>query len=110
MSCGGHEAIAVLAAHLTPDDWLHPHYRDKALLLARGLPVAQYLHSLLATELGSSRGRDMPPFQSDPALHILSMPTLVGNNALPSAGIAAETRHRLIGLQKGVLHCVLCQA
>ncbi len=94
MSCGGHEAIAVLAAHLTPDDWLHPHYRDKALLLARGLPVAQYLHSLLATELGSSRGRDMPPFQSDPALHILSMPTLVGNNALPSAGIAAETRGR----------------
>ena len=94
MSCGGHESIAVLAGHLTPDDWLHPHYRDKALLLARGLPVAQYLHALLATELGASRGRDMPPFQSDPGLHILSMPTLVGNNALQSAGIAAETRGR----------------
>ncbi len=94
MSCGGHESIAVLAAHLTPDDWLHPHYRDKALLIARGLPVARYLHSLLATELSASRGRDMPPFQNDPALHILSMPTLVGNNALQANGIAAEARGR----------------
>src|SRR5690242_1684686 len=32
----GHEASAALAPFLTEDDWLHCHYRDKALMLARG--------------------------------------------------------------------------
>ena len=35
VSSSGHEAIAALADLLTPADWLHCHYRDKALLLAR---------------------------------------------------------------------------
>jgi 2-oxoisovalerate dehydrogenase E1 component len=90
----GHEAIAALAGHLTPDDWLHPHYRDKALLLARGLTIEDYLHALLATERAPSRGRDMPPFHSDAERHLLSMPTLVGNNALQADGVAAEVRGR----------------
>ena len=34
----GHEASAVLAPLLTSDDWLHLHYRDKALMIARGIP------------------------------------------------------------------------
>src|ERR1700737_2345787 len=36
VSGAGHEGSAALAAHLTHADWLHCHYRDKALLLARG--------------------------------------------------------------------------
>ena len=32
VSCSGHESLAALAAHLTAEDWLHCHYRDKALL------------------------------------------------------------------------------
>ncbi|HNS82083.1 MAG TPA: thiamine pyrophosphate-dependent enzyme, partial [Kiritimatiellia bacterium] len=34
-SCG-HEATAMLAPHLKEYDWLHCHYRDQALALARG--------------------------------------------------------------------------
>lgn len=86
----GHEGSAVLALLLGPMDWLHPHYRDVALLLARGLSVTAYVHAMYGTALSPSRGRDMPPFQCDPALHILPMPTLVGNNALPAVGAAME--------------------
>ena len=42
VSGAGHEALAVLAAYLTPADWLHLHYRDKALLLARGMPAGEF--------------------------------------------------------------------
>ena len=37
VSGAGHEAGAALAAFLVADDYLHCHYRDKALLLARGI-------------------------------------------------------------------------
>ena len=33
----GHESMATLAPHLTEADWLHCHYRDRALMLARGI-------------------------------------------------------------------------
>lgn len=86
----GHEGTAVLAPRLGPQDWLHPHYRDIALLLARGLPIAEFVHALFGTSLASNGGRDMPPFHCDPALHVLPMPTFVGNNALPAVGVAAQ--------------------
>lgn len=33
----GHEASAALAPHLIEADWLHLHYRDRALAYARGV-------------------------------------------------------------------------
>ncbi len=89
----GHEATAALALALRPEDWLHPHYRDIALMLARGLPVAAFVHAWYATDLAATRGRDMPPFQCDPDLHLMPMPTLVGNNALHAVGVAAQVCH-----------------
>lgn len=94
LASSGHEGIAVLAPHLTPEDWLHPHYRDTALILARGVPPARYLHALLGTAESDSQGRRMPCFVCDRALNLLSIPTLVGNNALQAAGVAAAVRNR----------------
>ncbi len=94
LASSGHEGIAALAPHLTEADWLHPHYRDIALILARGLPPARYLHALLATAESDSQGRRMPCFVCDPALRLLSIPTLVGNNALQAVGVAAAVRDR----------------
>ncbi len=37
LSGSGHESTAALAEFLTSDDWLHCHYRSRALLLARGI-------------------------------------------------------------------------
>ena len=57
ISGAGHEATAALAPHLTPADWLHCHYRDKALLVARGLPIEAFFDNLLCKHGSSSRGR-----------------------------------------------------
>ena len=66
VSGAGHEALAVLADFLTPDDWLHLHYRDKALLLARGLPVEEFFRSLLGQADSHSAGRQMSAHFSAP--------------------------------------------
>lgn len=95
----GHEACAALNFHLTPDDWLHLHYRDKALMLARGIPVEQFFHSALCTGASHSAGRQMSAHLSAPELKVLSLVGPVGNNALQAVGVAHElvaqhaTRH-----------------
>lgn len=88
----GHESSAALAAHLKPEDWLHLHYRDKALMIARGLPLDQFFHSLLCTNDSHSAGRQMSAHLSAPDLHLLSLVGPVGNNALQAAGVAHEIR------------------
>ncbi len=88
----GHESMAALALHLTPDDWLHCHYRDKALLIARGISPRSLFDNLYCKDSSSSRGRQMSGFCSDPQLHVLSMVTPVGNNALQAVGVAAAIR------------------
>jgi len=92
VSGSGHEASAALAAHLTPDDWLHCHYRDKALLLARGVTPRAFFDNLYCKDRSSSHGRQMYGFCSDPGLHILSMVVPVGNNGLQAVGVAAAIR------------------
>ena len=82
----GHEASAVLAPLLTPDDWLHLHYRDKALMIARGIPPEQFFHSLLCTARSHSAGRQMSAHLSAPELKVLSLVGPVGNNALQAVG------------------------
>ena len=86
----GHEVTAVLAAHLNAQDWLHLHYRDKALMIARGVPLAQFFHSLLCTDASHSAGRQMSAHLSAPELNLLSLVGPVGNNALQAVGVAHE--------------------
>jgi 2-oxoisovalerate dehydrogenase E1 component len=88
----GHESTAALAVHLTPDDWLHCHYRDRALLLARGIPPRAFFDNLYCKDHSSSRGRQMCGFCSDPDLHVLTMAVPVGNNALQAVGVAAAVK------------------
>ena len=90
----GHEASAVLAPLLTSDDWLHLHYRDKALMIARGIPPEQFFHSLLCTAGSHSAGRQMSAHLSAPKLKVLSLVGPVGNNALQAVGVATELKAR----------------
>ncbi|MFP6648171.1 MAG: thiamine pyrophosphate-dependent dehydrogenase E1 component subunit alpha, partial [Pirellulaceae bacterium] len=94
LSGAGHEAIAALAPHLTSEDWLHCHYRDRALLLARGISTRSCFDNLFCNDRSPGRGRRMTPFMSDPALHILSMVTPTANNALQAIGVAAAVKAR----------------
>lgn len=88
----GHEAAAALAAHLSGDDWLSLHYRDRALALARGVSVRECFCCAYGKQESSSSGRRMPGFISDRELKILSGSTVVGNSALQAVGIAARIK------------------
>ncbi len=94
VSGAGHEATAALARHLTDEDYLHLHYRDKALMLRRGLTVRQFFLSLLCKQDSHSAGRQMPAHFSDAQLRILSLVGPVGNNALQAVGVAAAIQDR----------------
>jgi len=94
VSGAGHEATALVADYLGPQDWLHLHYRDKALLLARGLPVAEFFRGLLATGPSHSAGRQMSAHFSARQLNVASMVGPVGNNALQAVGNAQAVRNQ----------------
>ncbi len=89
VSGSGHENIAFLNPHLIPEDYLHCHYRDKSLMIARGVTVRQFFLSLFAKDESHSRGRQMSAHLSDPAHRVLSLVGPVGNNALQAVGVAS---------------------
>jgi 2-oxoisovalerate dehydrogenase E1 component len=95
VSGAGHEGLSALAAHLNLSDWLHLHYRDKALMLARGIPVKEFFLSLLCKEGSHSAGRQMSAHLSNRALNLLSLVGPVGNSALQAVGVAAAIRDKL---------------
>jgi len=92
VATSGHESTASLAPHLIAEDWLHCHYRDKALLLARGVPPRAFFDNFYCKNNSSSHGRRMSGFCSDPSLHVLSMTTPVGNGPLQAVGVAAAVK------------------
>lgn len=94
VSGAGHESTALVADYLGPADWLHLHYRDKALLLARGMPIVEFFRSSLASGPSHSAGRQMSAHLQVRELNVMSMVGPVGNNALPAVGAAQAVRDR----------------
>lgn len=90
VSSAGHEAVAALNPHLMTSDYLHCHYRDKALMLARGISPAMFFYSLFCKDASHSRGRQMSAHMCQRSSNILSLVGPVGNNALQAVGVAAE--------------------
>ena len=60
----GHEASALIAPYLTCNDWLHLHYRDRALAYARGVKYKTIFDGLFSKASSNSSGRRMPAFPS----------------------------------------------
>lgn len=87
-SSKGHEGSVIVAPFLQASDWLHCHYRDKALMLARGISNEMFLYSALCKAESHSTGRQMVSHMSAPELNILSLVGPVGNNALQAVGVA----------------------
>ncbi len=90
----GHEAAVALVPHLTADDWLHCHYRDKALLIARGVSAHSFFDALYCRDSSHSRGRQMSAHMCDPRLNVLSIVGPVGNSCLQAVGVAAAVKDR----------------
>jgi 2-oxoisovalerate dehydrogenase E1 component len=84
----GHETLAILAMLMQPEDYLVPYYRDRAMVLARGVSNYDLALAYFAKRDSSSRGRQMPGHFSSKAHKIWSVATPTGVNTLPACGIA----------------------
>jgi 2-oxoisovalerate dehydrogenase E1 component len=60
VSGSGHEGTVALAPHLQSGDWMHCHYRDKAFMLARGVPISMFFHTLFAKDASCSHDDRWP--------------------------------------------------
>ena len=84
----GHEPLAAVSMLLEPDDYLFPYYRDRAMVLAKGVTNAELASAYFAKVGSSSAGRQMPGHYSDRKRNVWSVPTPTGANALPGCGVA----------------------
>jgi 2-oxoisovalerate dehydrogenase E1 component len=84
----GHEALAVIGSLMEKDDYLFPYYRDRAMVLARGVSNMELAKAYFAKRDTGSGGRQMPGHYSSREKNIWSVPTPTGSNALPACGVA----------------------
>jgi 2-oxoisovalerate dehydrogenase E1 component len=84
----GHEALAAVSIQMQEDDYIVPYYRDRALVLGRGVSSRQLAIDYFAKAKGESHGRQMPSHYSCAEKHIWSVPTPTGSQLLPACGIA----------------------
>src|SRR5213595_1550271 len=84
----GHEAMAAISVQMQADDYIVPYYRDRALVLGRGVSSRQLASDYFAKAKSESHGRQMPSHYSCAEKHIWSVPTPTGSQLLPACGIA----------------------
>jgi 2-oxoisovalerate dehydrogenase E1 component len=84
----GHEALAAVSIQMEPDDYIVSYYRDRGLVLGRGMTTRQLGLEYFAKRNTGSGGRQMPSHYSSADLHIWSVPTPTGSQLLPACGIA----------------------
>ena len=84
----GHESLAAVSIQMEPDDYIVSYYRDRGLVLGRGMTTRQLGLEYFAKRSTGSGGRQMPSHYSDADLHIWSVPTPTGSQLLPACGIA----------------------
>src|SRR6266705_1798917 len=84
----GHEALAAISIQMEPDDYIVPYYRDRGLVLGRGMTTRELALEYFAKRKTGSGGRMMPSHYSDLGRHIWSVPTPTGSQLLPACGIA----------------------
>lgn len=84
----GHEALGAFAYSLRPDDWVFPYYRDRGIMLARGLSNYELALAYFAKRASSSGGRQMPGHYSSREHNVFSVCTPTGGSLLPACGTA----------------------
>jgi len=84
----GHEALAAVSIQMEADDFMVSYYRDRGLVLGRGMTTRQLGLEYFAKRNTGSGGRQMPSHYSNADLHIWSVPTPTGSQLLPACGIA----------------------
>src|SRR5207237_546816 len=84
----GTAALSAVSIQMEPDDYIVPYYRDRGLILGRGMTTRQLGLEYFAKRNTGSGGRQMPSHYSNADLHIWSVPTPTGSQLLPACGMA----------------------
>ncbi len=84
----GHESLAAVSIQMEPNDYIVSYYRDRGLVLGRGMTTRQLGLEYFAKRNTGSGGRQMPSHYSNAELHIWSVPTPTGSQLLPACGMA----------------------
>lgn len=84
----GHETLAVLSMLLDDEDYIFPYYRDRAMMLAKGITNEELALTYFAKRNTSSGGRQMPGHYSSREKNVWSVPTPTATNLLPACGAA----------------------
>jgi 2-oxoisovalerate dehydrogenase E1 component len=84
----GHEGLAALGVAMEEGDYVVPYYRDRGLVLGRGVASRELALDYFAKRKGQSHGRQMPSHYSHAERKIWSVPTPTGSQLLPACGIA----------------------
>ncbi len=84
----GHEALVALNLSLRAEDYLFPYYRDRGLVMGRGLSTYDLALAYFAKKDSSSGGRQMPGHYSSRQHNIFSVCTPTGGSLLPACGTA----------------------
>ncbi len=87
----GKEAVNVaIAAHMRPDDYKLPYYRDQALALWSGISLLDILRQSVASRNDpASGGRQMSSHFGSVDFNFPTGSTMTGSQALPATGCAA---------------------
>ncbi len=104
LSSEGHEALAGVAIAMRPDDWLHPHYRDRAIVMGRGVEHEEFFLDFYSKAGGPSGGRQMPVHFNSRRHRIVSLSSPVATNLLQAVGMAMSLKER--GLDEVVVASV----
>src|SRR5436309_4487929 len=84
----GHEALAAISFLMEPDDYIVPYYRDRGLILGRGMTTRELGLEYFAKRNTGSCWRQMPSHYINANLLIWRVPTPTGSQLLPACGIA----------------------
>ncbi|GAA3755588.1 hypothetical protein GCM10022402_37730 [Salinactinospora qingdaonensis] len=107
LSSAGHEALAAIAEALEEQDFLFPHYRDRSLVMARGMSVEDVARDLMAKADSSSAGRNMASHFSHRPGNVFSIASPTASQCLPAAGVAWAAARRN---EQSVVICSLGEA
>jgi 2-oxoisovalerate dehydrogenase E1 component len=84
----GHENMAAISFALRPTDTIFCHYRDRALMLARGQSVHDIALGFFAKKGSSSEGRQLSSHFSASDKNIVSCASPIASQCLPAVGAA----------------------
>lgn len=90
ISCAGAEAVGVAAGKvLRKTDPICPYYRDRALVIARGVtPFEMLLEAVFSAKDPASGGRQMPSHFGNRKLGVIPQTSPTGSQCLPAQGLA----------------------